>query len=134
MSLTNVRRWSSHIWAMLLSALSWMHWLRRRRLRIQLEAHRRQLQQEQWLRQELRTTLLEALTPLAEALHRLDNRQKQDTQAHRQLVLQLQAENRHLEELLMEVLNSQQPTAHQQLLRDLNGQRMLPSSYRGWVS
>ena len=52
--------------------------------------------------------LLEALTPMAEALHRLDSLQQTSHQRqHKHL--------RHQEDLLMEVLNSLQPPASQQI-------------------
>ena len=113
-----MKQWSYRTWVMLLSVLSWMRWFRTR-----LELNRRrqrelQVQQELRLRQEMRMALLEALTPLAEALHRLDSRQ-QETHLRLanlgQQLLQVQAENRQLEELLTEVLQGQQPTADQQI-------------------
>lgn len=52
--------------------------------------------------------LMEALVPMAEAMQRLDNRQ-QETQQQQHTHLKYQ------EELLMEVLNSLQPSAQEQL-------------------
>lgn len=60
------------------------------------------------IRLQNRMLLLEALTPMAEALQRLDNLQRDSQQIqHKHLKQQ--------EELLMEVLNSLQPPASQQI-------------------
>jgi hypothetical protein len=78
------------------------------------------------MRLQHRMLLLEALTPLAEALQRLDNLQR--TAAHQQHKhLQLQ------EELLKEVLNSLQPPASQQIFQQI-GQQTPPPSSRNWAS
>lgn len=70
-------------------------------------------------RELFRQALLEALTPLAEALQRQDNqRQWQERQQMERLLL--------LEDLLKEVLSSLQPSASQQLLPQLEQTR--PSS------
>lgn len=72
-------------------------------------------------RELFRATLLEALTPLAEALQRQDSqRQWQERQQMERLLL--------LEDLLKEVLSSLQPSASQQLLPQL--EQIRPSSPR----
>lgn len=68
------------------------------------------------MRLQNRMLLMEALTPLAEALQRLDNLQQQQWQkTHLHLMMQ--------EELLQEVLNSLQPRAMEQIF-PLIGQQM----------
>ena len=67
------------------------------------------------MRLQNRMLLLEALTPMAEALQRLDNLQR-DSQ---------QMQHKHLnqqEELLMEVLNSLQPPAQEQIFPQIGQQ------------
>lgn len=115
-----MKQWSYRTWGTLLSALSWMRWHRRRRQWRELRQLQERLEQELRLRQELRMALLEALTPLAEALQRLDNLQK--VAAHQQ--------HQHLkyqEELLKEILNSLQPSAHQQIFPLIGPQNQPPS-------
>jgi hypothetical protein len=118
---------------MLLSALSWMHWSRRRQARLALqqrqqedrlllmlqgllEAHRLHLQQEQ------RALLWEMALPLAEALQRLDQR-----------ILVSQRQQVELgslqEELLLEILQGQMTPVYQQL-----GMSTPPPSHPSWVS
>ena len=99
-----MKSWICRLWVTLRSALSWTHW-------------RQKKAQKQWaekqlflleLQQQQRMLLLEALTPMAEALHRLDSLQQTSHQRqHKHL--------RHQEDLLMEVLNSLQPPASQQI-------------------
>lgn len=111
-----MKQWSSKALAMLHSVLSWMHWRQRRRLRLFQEQKRQQLE----LQLLLKMALLEALTPMAEALQRLDNLQKAAAhQQHQHLKYQ--------EELLKEVLNSLQPSASQQIF-PLIGQQSPPHS------
>jgi hypothetical protein len=115
---------------MLRSVLSWMHWSQRRRARqeellLQQEARLRQFLWEVLLPQllmEQRQQLWEMALPLADSLTRLDKRilasqMQQLEQASQQ------------ESLLMEVLDSLQPTAKVQLMSRV-GQptRQLPSS------
>ena len=73
-------------------------------------------------RELFRQGLLEALTPLSEALLRQD---QQSQQRQLQLMQQLSL----LEELLMEVLGSLQPPAEQQI-QEMLDQRQPPSSPR----
>lgn len=99
-----MKQWIFRTWATLLSALSWTRWHQRKRQR-QWETERRLLLEH---RLQTRLLLLEALTPMAEALQRLDDRQRGAQQMqHKHLKYQ--------EELLMEVLNSLQPPASQQI-------------------
>ena len=132
-SQTRRSSWSSRTWATLLSALSWMHWSRRRRerqallqrqqedrllLMLQglLEAHRLHQQQEQ------RALLWEMALPLAEALRRLDQRI---------LVSQMQQVelDSQQKELLLEILQGQMPPVYQQL-----GLSTPPPSHPSWAS
>jgi hypothetical protein len=87
---------------------SWTRWLQSRRERRQAK-----------LQLLLRPLLLEALTPVAQAMQRLDSRQQELAC----LVVQLPAEmqGRHLEtqELLLEVLQSLQPPPQQEIARRL---------------
>ena len=99
-----MKSWISQAWETLRSALSWTHWHQRRK-------------QEQWereqqlllqIRLQTRMLLLEALTPMAEALERMDIlMQQQWQQTHVHLMMQ--------EDLLKEVLNSLQPPVSQQI-------------------
>jgi len=67
------------------------------------------------IRLQQRMLLLEALTPMAEALQRLDNLQRTATQ-------QLDKRLQYQEELLMEVLNSLQPPAQEQIFPQIGPQ------------
>ena len=99
-----MKQWIYQRWVMLRSALSWTHWSQKKAQK-QWETEQRLLLQ---IRLQHRMLLLEALTPMAEALQRLDNLQR--TAAHQQ--------HKHLqyqEELLKEVLNSLQPPVSQQI-------------------
>lgn len=87
------------------SATSWLHWSLARPQRA-LQERRQRLALER--AQELRQVLLEALTPLAEALQRQD---QQSQQQHLWLAGQLSL----LEDLLKEALGSLQPPASQQI-------------------
>ena len=117
-----MKSWISRTWVTLLSALSWTHWRQKKALK-QWEWEQRLLLQ---MRLQQRMLLLEALTPMAEALQRLDNLQR--TAAHQQ--------DKHLqyqEELLMEVLNSLQPPAQEQIFPQI-GQQTPRSSFPSSVS
>ena len=106
-----MKSWIYQRWEMLRSALSWTHWRQKKALK-QWEMEQRLLLQ---IRLQQRMLLLEALTPMAEALQRLDNLQR--TAAHQQ--------DKHLqyqEELLMEVLNSLQPPAQEQIFPQIGPQ------------
>ena len=109
---TLVRRWRSRVTEAWRSTLSWMRWRRRRRLLLALERELfLELLQEQLpllVQQETRALLVEALTPLAQALSRQDSLLLQET--HR---LSWQAET--AEELLTELLQATQPSSRQQL-------------------
>ena len=112
---TRGKQLRSRITAIWLSVLSWMHWRQRARKREQQQEERLlrlvlwqvadQLERQQIQLRELelqqRRLLVEAMTPLAAALQRQDSlRNQQQTE---------------LKELLLEVLNSQQPSALTQL-------------------
>ena len=136
-SQTRRSSWSSRTWATLRSALSWMHWSRRRQARLELqqrrqedrilltlqgllEAHRLHLLAEQ------RALLWEMALPLAEALHRLDQKQQagqMQTQADVGNSLAV------TEELLLEILQGLMPPVHQQL-----GLSTPPPSHPSWAS
>ena len=114
-SQTRRKQLRSRITVIWRSVLSWMHWRRRARAREQQREERLlrlvlwqvadQLERQQIQLRELelqqRRLLVEAMTPLAAALQRQDSLRSQQ-----------QAE---LKELLLEVLNSQQPSALTQL-------------------
>lgn len=92
------------------SVLSWMHWRQRaRERRLQEQAQMREQframlrLQEQRLQEQNRQLLLEALRPVALAMQRQDSLHQQQ---HQQL-----------ESLLLEVLNSLQPSAAQQIFQ-----------------
>ena len=112
---TRRKQLRSRITAIWLSVLSWMHWRRRREaLRIQQEELllvRLQVTLQELVRQEL----LEMARPLAEALQRLDHNQ----QLTRSRVQEMQAQQVEMrsqqEQLLLEILQGQQPTALTQL-------------------
>lgn len=109
MSKTPAKWWNSRTWVTLRSGLSWTHWrLKRHQRWTERYLSLLQAQEEQTLRLQ-RALLWEALQPMAEALHRLDQQQK--TEAQHQYEYQ-----KYLESLLMEVLNSLQPSAQDQLL------------------
>ena len=106
---TSVQRLSFRTKEIWLSVLSWMHWSQRRRemerahLRQQWELmlalHQREMLQKQ--EAQFRQLLLEALRPVAEAMQRQDS------------LAELRQD--HLQELLMEVLTSLQPSAEAQI-------------------
>lgn len=100
------------------SALSWTHWWL---TRPQRALRRRQLQRRQEQLTLLRSSLLEALTPLAQALLRQDS-------LHREWHREQMQQGLLLISLLEEVLSSLQPSASQQLLPRL--EQIPPSSPR----
>jgi hypothetical protein len=104
------------------SVLSWMRWRQRRATRLRLEQEEQQHQLLLLMEHQQRALLLEALTPVAEAMKRLDQRI---------LASQMQQveHQQELRELLMEVLQSQVPPISQQL--GLSTPPQLPPS---WVS
>jgi len=106
-----VKSWIYQRWEMLRSALSWTHWRQKKALR-QWEMEQRLLLQ---IRLQQRMLLLEALTPMAEALQRLDNLQRTAEQ-------QQHKHQQYQEELLMEVLNSLQPPAQEQIFPQIGQQ------------
>lgn len=132
-SQTPRRSWTSRITETWHSLLSWMRWRQRARAREQQREERLlrlvlwqvadQLERQQIQLRELelqqRRLLVEAMTPLAAALQRQDSLRNQQ-----------QAE---LKELLLEVLNSQQPSALTQL-SPLIGLRLPEISSRSSVS
>lgn len=99
-----MKSWIYRQWEMLRSALSWTRW-RQKKAQQRWEWEQRLLLQ---MRLQQRMLLLEALTPMAEALQRLDNLQRDSQQ-------QIHKHQQYQEELLMEVLNSLQPSASQQI-------------------
>lgn len=136
-SRTIVKSWISRITETWHLVLSWMHWRRRKAIRQRQEEEARDLRQEARLRQllwetllpqlraEQRAQLLEALHPVAEAMKRLDQR----ILASQVQAVELDQGQR---ELLLEVLNSLQPTASQQLLPRLGSTP--PPSFQHSVS
>jgi len=119
-SRTIVKSWISRITETWHLVLSWMHWRRRKAIRQRQEQDAREFRMLQLVEQRQKQLLLEALTPMAEAMKRLDQR-----------ILASQMQGVELDqgqrELLLEVLNSLQPTASQQLLPRLEPTRP-PSS------
>lgn len=112
---------NSRIWVALLSAISWMRWSRRRRERQRQEQWERDKRLLLEMQLQTRALLMEAMRPLAEALQRLDKRQVEE---HQDLVV-LIAEHR---ELLVEILQSQQPPAQQQIYQRIGPQAPMTSS------
>ena len=112
-----MKLWFCRTWGTLRSALSWTHWRQKKELK-QLQMQQRLLLE---LRLQQRMLLLEALTPLAAALQRLDNLQQQQWQkTHLHLLIQ--------EDLLKEILQSLQPTADQQIYLRIGQQTPTASS------
>ena len=109
--------WISRLWAMWLSVRSWMHWRQRRK------ARREKQRQEMLFQVEVlaRALLLEAMTPLAAALKRMDQRQMDGMH---QLYKHLQQQ----EEMLLEVLQNQQPAASQQIFPLIGQPKPAPTS------
>lgn len=106
--MTSVRRLNSRITEIWLSLLLWMHLRPTRKQKRQQEQERLlRLAEEQSLRNQ-RILLWEALQPVSQAMHRLDQNQQQNSRQHQQQLEQL-------EEMLMEVLNSLQPSAQEQI-------------------
>jgi uncharacterized damage-inducible protein DinB len=111
--------------------LSWMPWRRRKAARklqeAREEALRLEMQQEQerrllhLLEAQTRALLLEALTPVAEAMRRQDQRQA-ETQASLEALAQ---ESR---ALLIEVLQGQMPPLRDRIFQDLGQPQQLTSS------
>lgn len=117
-----MKSWIYRAWGMLLSALSWMRW-RQRKAQRQWEMEQRLLLE---LKLQQRMLLMEALTPLAQALQRMDNLQQQQWQkSHLHLMTQ--------EEMLQEVLNGLMPLAEQQIFPRI-GQPMPVISSRNSAS
>lgn len=113
-----MKSWIFRAWVTLRSALSWTHW-RQKKAQKQWEMEQRLLLE---LRLQQRMLLMEALTPLAQALQRMDNlQQEQQLKEHVMLLMQ--------EELLTEILQSLQPTVSQQIF-PLIGQRTPTTSFR----
>ena len=99
-----MKSWTSRAWVMLLSALSWTRWRQKKAMQ-RWEMEQRLLLQ---MRLQHRMLLMEALTPMAEALQRLDNLQRQGSQQQYEHL-------KYLEDLLKEVLNSLMPLVEQQI-------------------
>lgn len=112
-----MKSWISRVWEMLRSALSWTHWRQKKAMQ-RWEMEQRLLLQ---MRLQHRMLLMEALTPMAEALQRLDNLQRQGSQQQYEHL-------KYLEDLLKEVLNSLQPPVSQQIFLP-TGQPVVTSSY-----
>lgn len=114
---------SSRITAIWRSLLSWMHWRRRRAERLLQQ----QVEQQILLEDLLRSLLWEAMQPMAQALQRLDSHQV--SLGKRQAAMQMQQVEQasQLQDLLMEVLQGQQPSASSQLLPLLGPQSQPPS-------
>ena len=78
--------------------------------------------------EELLTPLLyQALTPVAEAMARLDSRQQETRQVLQALVEMPRQQDPETKELLLEILNSLQPPAEQEIVQ-LVGRRTPPRS------
>lgn len=122
--LLSVRTWTSPVRAMFRSVLSWMLWLLTtpRRVARRRQDRRRAAEEARLHQQEslLRAVLLEALTPLAEALLRQDklHQERHKLLLGHLLVLQDLTETRGVlvQDMLTDVLNSLQPSARQQLM------------------
>ena len=84
--------------------------------------------QQEAARQLLTPLLLEALTPVAEAMRRLELRQRETQQWLERGTAQQVPHQQEVKELLLEVLSSLQPPAEQQLASLLSGPVPLPSS------
>lgn len=112
-----MKSWISRVWETLRSALSWTHWRQKKAMQ-RWEMEQRLLLQ---MRLQHRMLLMEALTPMAEALQRLDNLQRQGSQQQYEHL-------KYLEDLLKEVLNSLQPPVSQQIFLP-TGQPVVTSSY-----
>lgn len=100
---------------------SWTRWRQRR-------AAERLLRQQEAARQLLTPLLLEALTPVAQAMSRLSDRQQETQQWLERLTAQQTPAQAELRDLLMEVLQTLQPPAEQQIHSLLSGPPPLPSS------
>jgi hypothetical protein len=126
----NALRLISRIMAIWRSVLSWMHWSQRREQRqrellkvLLLEERARAYHDLEWTlalqEAKFRELLLQALRPVAEAMHRQDN------------LAELRQDS--LAELLVEILQSLQPSAEAQIYPQIG---LLPqtSSYPSLVS
>lgn len=121
-SQTRRKQLRSRITAIWLSVLSWMHWRQRR------ETHRRLEQEMLLLRQEIlldrqqrllldkqREQLWELAIPLLEALGRLDHHQQLTRSKVQVMGQELKELRSRQEELLLEILQSTQLSAEQQM-------------------
>lgn len=121
--LQSVRSWTSRVRTTFRSVLSWMLWLLTTPRRVARERQdRRRAAEEARLHQQealLRAALLEALTPLSTALRRQDQLLMQETAFIRQHLLEFRD---HQESLLLDILNSLQPSARQQLMGSILAQ------------
>lgn len=113
-SQTRRKQLRSRITAIWLSVLSWMHWRRRRaekrELQERLQARRQQEQLEQ-----IRLLLWDLAMPLAEALGRLDHHQQLTRSKVQVMGQELKELRSRQEELLLEILQSTQLSAEQQM-------------------
>lgn len=92
-------------------AHSWTLWRQRR-------ATARILRQQVKARLTLEPLLLEALTPVAEAMRRLDQRQQETRQLLQTMLAEhQQRESQETRELLLEILNSLQPPPELEISR-----------------
>jgi hypothetical protein len=101
-------------------ARSWTRWRQSRR-------QARLLRRQEEMRLLLTPLLYQALTPVAEAMARLDSRQQETRQRQQELLLMVEARHRETQELLLEILSSLQPTAQEQIV-PLLGPPPLPTS------
>ena len=107
-------------------AHSWTRWRQKRRTR-QL------VKQQERMDLLVRPLLMEALTPVAEAMQRLDLQQQQTRALLEQLVLKEQATPPETKELLLEVLQTLQPPPEVEIAQRL-GLPLRQSSSPGSVS
>lgn len=111
------RRWSSRIRETWRSVLSWMHW-RRRRLHRELEKREQLLDaiqlllaaQRHRMLEDVQTLMLEAMSPMAEAMQRQDSLLRTEMEDVQTMLMRHQDETR---DLLTEVLQTVQPNPDQ---------------------
>jgi hypothetical protein len=126
------QQWKSRIRETWRSAISWMSWSRRRKLRrIQEQERQRTLMLLQLIpalvaaiEPVVHRQLMQMAEPLAEALQRQDNLEMERLHS---LNLRQELRAEQMLELQMDLLSSLQPTAEQQLLQVLEPSTQQPS-------
>lgn len=106
---------------------SWTRWRQKKKERQQARKQAALTAERARMEQLLQPLLLQALTPVAQAMQRLEERQTETRLLLQHQLATLQTQDPEVREMLLEVLSSLQPTADQVIAQQL-GLPLLPRS------